>query len=170
MTSPESASALPPEAVLLRRARESSRPRKVSMREAARLAGVSETTWRHAEAGSEPRGQHRIPYRVTDSTLARMASAVGVTPDQLRGARRPEVAALVEVMAQQASSPAPVVPADAPLCSLEWEILSLGDQITDHDKAVIINHHRDIDPGHQTCRPLAEAEQIRAALLSVAAV
>lgn len=85
----------PAEARLLRTARESHRPRKLSMREAARRAGLSESHWRHVEAGYELKGGHRIPVKASAGTLARMASATGVTPAQLRDAGRDDAAALL---------------------------------------------------------------------------
>jgi len=88
----------PPEALLLRAARESRRPRKLSMRAAARRADVSETTWRHVEAGSEPRGNMRFPYRAGAATLARMALAVGLTAERLDNAGRPDAGAVVREM------------------------------------------------------------------------
>ena len=72
------------------------------MREAAIRANVSETTWRHTEAGSEPKGELRFAYRAGDATLARMARACGVTPDQLRSAGRGDAAAnLEEIMRRE---------------------------------------------------------------------
>lgn len=88
----------PPEAELLRRARLGNRP-KLSIRAAARLAGVSEVRWRQIEAGYETRGDVAIPARATDGTLAHMAAAVDVSPQQLTDAGREDAAlVLVEIL------------------------------------------------------------------------
>lgn len=91
----------PPEGRLLRLARESHRPRKLSVRSAARRAGVSESHWRHVEAGYEPKGGMEVPVRAAASTLARMAQAVGVTPDQLTGTGRADAAESLRELRQQ---------------------------------------------------------------------
>ena len=71
----------PPEVELIRAAR---LRRGLSIREAARRAGISEGSWRRTES---PGRKTRTP-----DTVARMASVVGVTADQLAGVRRPDAA------------------------------------------------------------------------------
>jgi Helix-turn-helix domain len=103
MTQPE----VPPEGKLLRLARESHQPRKLSAREAARRAGVSESHWRHVENGFEPRGGMRIPVHSAADTLARMALAVSVAPAEME-AVRPDAARLMrEMAARKEAAPAP---------------------------------------------------------------
>lgn len=88
MTTPEP----PPEAQLIRRLREEMFP-AVSMREAARRAGFSTTTWVQIEQGAKKvTGAITVPVSGTDEKVARMAHVVGATPDQLREAARPGAA------------------------------------------------------------------------------
>lgn len=71
-----------PAAQLIRRLREDLVP-KVSTRTAARRAGISETHWRNIERGFQRMRGTSIPVRANDETLAKMALAVGASPDQL---------------------------------------------------------------------------------------
>ena len=81
----------PPEAELIRRKRES--PPNMKIRHAAELAGMSEGRWRQLENGGwKRRGRWDTEIAPAD-TLARMARAVGVTPDELTEAGRADAAA-----------------------------------------------------------------------------
>jgi transcriptional regulator with XRE-family HTH domain len=66
---------------------------KLSAREAARRAGISEGRWRQIASGYQvvSAGVY-APVRGPAGTLARMAAVVGVTPAQLRRAGRPDAA------------------------------------------------------------------------------
>jgi transcriptional regulator with XRE-family HTH domain len=66
---------------------------KLSAREAARRAGISEGRWRQIASGYQvvSAGVY-APVRGPAQTLARMAAVVGVTPAQLRQAGRPDAA------------------------------------------------------------------------------
>jgi hypothetical protein len=66
---------------------------RLSAREAARRAGLSEGRWRQITAGYQvvSAGVY-APVRGPAATLARMAAVAGVTPDQLRQAGRPDAA------------------------------------------------------------------------------
>lgn len=66
---------------------------KLSAREAARRAGISEGRWRQIASGYQvvSAGVY-APVRGPAQTLARMAAVVGVTPAQLRRAGRPDAA------------------------------------------------------------------------------
>jgi transcriptional regulator with XRE-family HTH domain len=66
---------------------------KLSAREAARRAGISEGRWRQIAGGYQvvSAGVY-APVRGPADTLARMAAVVGVTPAQLRRAGRPDAA------------------------------------------------------------------------------
>jgi hypothetical protein len=71
----------------------------ISAREAARRAGLSEGRWRQISGGYQvvsPGVYAQV--RGPAATLARMASVVGVTPAQLRGAGRDDAA---QVLARQ---------------------------------------------------------------------
>lgn len=96
----------PPEAVLIRRAREA---RDLTPVEAALKARIrlGERRWRQIEDGSEGRGK---PLRATDKTLAHMAAVVSLSPEQLIEVDRTEAAEIlreilrVEVKAQPADA------------------------------------------------------------------
>jgi transcriptional regulator with XRE-family HTH domain len=66
---------------------------KLSAREAARRAGISEGRWRQIASGYQvvSAGVY-APVRGPAQTLARMAAVVGVTPAQLTEAGRPDAA------------------------------------------------------------------------------
>lgn len=92
MTTPEA----PPEAKLIARLREAQIP-ALSMRGAAKRAGMSPALWTQNEQG------HRkvapgvtIPIRATPDKLASMALVVGAVPQQLRDAGREDAASILE--------------------------------------------------------------------------
>lgn len=89
----------PPEAVLIATKRDGAVPR-LSMREAARLAGISATRWRQLEAGTIRVKGTDYPEKAPAETLALMAQAVGATPEELRTSGRDDAAAiLVKILA-----------------------------------------------------------------------
>ena len=69
---------------------------KLSAREAARRAGISEGRWRQIAGGYQvvSAGVY-APVHGPARTLARMAAVVGVTPAQLKKAGRPDAAKLL---------------------------------------------------------------------------
>lgn len=69
------------------------RRERLSAREAARRAGISEGRWRQITGGYQvvSSGVY-APVRGPAETLARMAAVVGVTPAQLRAAGRADAA------------------------------------------------------------------------------
>jgi transcriptional regulator with XRE-family HTH domain len=75
----------PPEANLIREKREAMIPR-LSMREAARRAGISAPWWRMLETGIRRVKGQDFPERANAETLARMARVVGLTPAELHAA------------------------------------------------------------------------------------
>jgi transcriptional regulator with XRE-family HTH domain len=84
------ASPPPPEAVLLYRARESA---EITMADAARSAGITDTRWSQIERGHERRKGIDVPARAKAGTLARMARAIGISPERLESeGRRPDAA------------------------------------------------------------------------------
>lgn len=92
---------------LIKLARQALPPPGLSIRAAARQAGVSETHWRHAEAGYERKGGQKLPVRVSDLNLARMAYVVRVGPGRLEAETgRTEAAAILREMQRQPSAPA----------------------------------------------------------------
>lgn len=82
----------------------------MTQREAARLAGISDARWRQLVTGYQSVGQgHYAPLTARAETLARMAAAVGVTPEQLAAVDREDAAAVLlrinrEVSAQMQRS------------------------------------------------------------------
>jgi hypothetical protein len=98
----------PPEAEVIRLARMAA---KLSPDEAAakvREAGgkISASYWRDVERGHGGRRGLRVTTRASDERLAQMAQAVGVTPDQLAGAGRPDAATVLAVMTRRPAAPA----------------------------------------------------------------
>ncbi len=64
----------------------------LSVRAAARAAGISESRWRQIVNGYRQEADLRVPVRAPARTLARMAQVVGSTPDQLREVGRADAA------------------------------------------------------------------------------
>jgi len=86
----------PPEALLIAGLRE--KPPRMSIREAAARAGISDARWRQIEHGV--RYFRGVPHPETGPapTVAKMAFAVGVTPDDLSGAGRADAAGELEAI------------------------------------------------------------------------
>jgi hypothetical protein len=89
----------PPEGVLIEHARNEAR---LSVREAARRAGISEGWWRQVVKGYQPMGDGGYVLRHAPAdTVANMARVVQVSPDQLQAeGQRPDAA---EVMRETAT-------------------------------------------------------------------
>lgn len=102
MTTP----APPPEAQLITRLREDMVP-ALSMREGARRAGFSVSTWMQNEQGYRKVTPGLvIPIRATAEKLARMALVVRATPDQLREAGRDDAAGILQKLIDAGPDPA----------------------------------------------------------------
>lgn len=72
----------------------------MSMRRAAAAADLSEGRWRQIVKGYQQAAKGiRVPVNAPDETLARMANAMKVHPDEMETAGHPEVAALMRDMA-----------------------------------------------------------------------
>lgn len=65
---------------------------KLSAREAARRAGISEGRWRQISQGFQTVSRQHVPVRGPADTVARMAQVVGVTPEQLDEVGRADAA------------------------------------------------------------------------------
>lgn len=78
----------------------------VSMRKAAAAAELSEGRWRQIAKGYQQaaRGM-RVPVNTTPETLARMAAAVNVEPDEMERAGHPDVADLLRAMSAPRDDP-----------------------------------------------------------------
>lgn len=101
MTTPEP----PPEARLITELREAAFP-ALSMREAARRAGMSASLWTQYEQGyRKVTPAVTIPVRATADKLASMALVVGATPGQLREAGRDDAAGILEKLIDAGPDP-----------------------------------------------------------------
>lgn len=101
MTTPEP----PPEALLIAELRKAIVP-TLSMREAARRAGMSASLWTQYEQGyRKVTPAVTIPVAATDDKLAGMALAVGATPDQLRETGRTAAAAILQKLIDAGPDP-----------------------------------------------------------------
>lgn len=88
----------PPEAALLKAGLKRTR---TTARAAATQAGISEARWRQIVSGYQSVGGQQVPVRAPAETLARMAQAAGVTPDELRTAGRDDAAAELDALRDQ---------------------------------------------------------------------
>jgi transcriptional regulator with XRE-family HTH domain len=95
----------PPEGSLIKQAQ---RAMRISQREAARRADLSEARWRQLVSGYMLVQRTYVPVRSPDKTLARMARAVGVTPEELASAGREDAAAALRVAEAEAERTARV--------------------------------------------------------------
>lgn len=76
---------------------------KLSVREAASRAGISEGWWRQVVRGYQPlKGGGKAPMTGSAETVASMARVVGVTPEQLEEAERPDAAEELRALLAQA--------------------------------------------------------------------
>jgi len=82
----------PPEAVLLTVARKAA---GMKTPDVARAAGISKARLSQIENGYERRAGRYSPVRGKDDTIAHVAAVVGVTPEQLEEARRPDAALIL---------------------------------------------------------------------------
>lgn len=85
----------PTEMALIESLREA--PPKVTVARAAKRARMHESRWRQLAKGyQQVTADTRAPTKAPASTLARMARAVGATPDQLRSVGREDAAKALE--------------------------------------------------------------------------
>lgn len=75
----------------------------ISRRKAAKRAGMSDTRWGQIVLGVERKGGYEIPSPGPAGTVAKMALAIGVTPAQLRSAKRPDAADILDRILTDAS-------------------------------------------------------------------
>ncbi|MFJ8852290.1 hypothetical protein [Streptomyces sp. NPDC102437] len=102
----------PREAPLIEAARKQQR---LTVRETAKQARISEALWRQIVSGAESLGggEYR-EVRAKPETLARIAQVVGVAPDQLvKVGREDAAAALKEITPEPTPAPAYAPPVDA---------------------------------------------------------
>src|SRR5579875_390113 len=124
----------PPEAVMLRLAREAS---GTTVSEAAAAAGISAARWSQVELGYGNRRGPLKPVRARSGTLARMAHAVGVGPGRLEEGDRPDAAEILREIRRREGdgggqgeedlpSPAASVPAAASPAAAETAARAAG--------------------------------------------
>lgn len=77
---------------------------RMSVRQAAGRAGISEARWRQLEAGGREIQGRWVSERANDDALARMALAVDALPDKLRLAGREGAARALERIAAEAEA------------------------------------------------------------------
>ena len=132
-----------PEGQLIRRAREASIP-KLSIRGAAGRVGLSKEHWGYIERGYRPvSGEPPQQFSPPSATLARMAYALGISPDRLETeGQRPDAAGcLREMPPPRAGDPAvpdrvvlrrvrPFIPYEIPLNDNERARLVLPEDLT----------------------------------------
>lgn len=98
----ESRPSPPPEAKLIRLAREAARIKATT---AARMAGISKSHWAQVESGYERRDAQYKPTIGSAATIAHMAHAVGLTPERVEAAGRADAAeVLAEILDREAAS------------------------------------------------------------------
>jgi hypothetical protein len=136
----------PPEAEVLRLAREAADMTAQSAAEATRTSdgrGVSASYWRDVERGHGGRRGRQVPTRASARALAAMARVVGVRPAQLTGAGREDAARVLEEILRREARladarllPAPV-PGTGIVSSLPREIrIQVLPYLADVDEAV----------------------------------
>lgn len=81
-----------------------SRRGRMSVRQAAGRAGISEARWRQLEAGGREIQGRWITERASDDTLARMALAVDGDPGDLRARGRDAAAVVLESITEEAEA------------------------------------------------------------------
>lgn len=101
---------------------------RLSARAAARQAGISDARWRQITSGYQTVSKTQVPVRAPADTLARMARAVNVTPEDLEEAGRGDAA---EELRALEDVPPPMGDRDDPrLRALDaiWETLTPPEQ------------------------------------------
>lgn len=94
-----------PEGALIRLARQAA---GLTIPDAVRLSGVSKARWSTVESGYESRGGTTRPVNAKADTIARMAHAVGVTPERMESeGQRPDAAEILREILRSPGQPAP---------------------------------------------------------------
>lgn len=93
-----------PEGALIRLTRQAS---GMTVPEAVKRSGVSKARWSQVESGYETRNGVTRPVQVKPDTLARMARAVGLSPERLESeGQRPDAAEILrEILRSQPEGP-----------------------------------------------------------------
>jgi hypothetical protein len=107
------ATVVPPEAAVIQLARKATGMTADDAAAAVRTAGgkISATYWRDIERGRGGRRGEQVTARASDTILAHMAHAVGVTSGQLRNAGREDAALVLdEITRRESATPDPGLP------------------------------------------------------------
>jgi transcriptional regulator with XRE-family HTH domain len=126
----------PPYGALIEAAREEA---GLSRRDAARRAGVSDSWWRYVASGWQNHG----PVTGTAETVAAMARAVGVTPEQLEAeGERPDAAKALRRMLREdpGDSPPPAKLAVAPNLPPAGRLAEWLTSLPDEDIERVVAH------------------------------
>jgi len=101
----------PAEALLLRLVREAA---SVRTEDAAEAAGISKARWSQVETGYEMRRGRYKPVTARPGTLARMALALGISPQRLEddGKRRDAALVLAEILRGKSAGQSPALDED----------------------------------------------------------
>ncbi|NUP19842.1 MAG: helix-turn-helix transcriptional regulator [Streptomyces sp.] len=103
MTAQQAAPEPPPEAVLIRRARQA---RGLTRAEAAERSGVVKASrWGQIENGYLMKGGEPVATRAGDMQLAHMARTVGLTPERLTDVARADAAEILREIQEQERAP-----------------------------------------------------------------
>lgn len=120
----------PPEAQLIARKRND--PPHMPVSRAAARAGISDTRWSQLENGYRKIRGHYEPERAPADTLARMALAVGVTPDELEDAGRHDAAGELRVMLE--TRPSDPLSVNARLRHIEELLTGIRNELDERDE------------------------------------
>lgn len=159
-----------PEMALIERLREA--PPKLAKSRAAKRAGMHESRWRQLTKGyQQVTAETRVPAKAPVETLARMAQAVGATPDQLREVGREDAADALQALLESpvgddrpAGLPEPEVPA-APTYS-EYDALAAGIGVVG-ERLLAMNWHGDAVKAEVAMKLAQLASDIADALFSL---
>lgn len=105
------------------------------------MAGISSTRWRHIVNGYQPHGAgQNLAVIAPAATLARMARAVGVTPEQLAEVGRADAADELRTMAE---FEAPAHGVDTPPLPPELdELIAIYVSADDDEREVLVGQVR----------------------------
>lgn len=118
----------PPEAALIKTAQKRAR---ITVRQAAADAGLSTERWRQITTGYQSVRGGYVEVHAPDDTLARMAHAVSVTPDQLTEAGRAEAADILRELIEEHATRADPYAADPHIDAIAQLLATLPPEAQD---------------------------------------
>jgi transcriptional regulator with XRE-family HTH domain len=126
--------------------------------EAAIAAGMSKARWSQIENGYETRGDGFKEVRGRRDTIAHMANAVGVSPERLEEAGRPDAARVLREIQRNAPAEPAAVPGPQPEPPPELEFED-DDPLTPEERAAALAFIREVRKGIARVRAREEAER-----------